>query len=331
MTKMSVDLAKMTDAANKMRASVSSITATKDKTKNVRLMLSRGTQANALSNCSRNLIRIESSILDAAVQMESLSDALETVIEHYRSIEANAASSGLNLHTGKSSCIIKKSQFVSFWERFRELLISWGIIKKQPSTNEPVEAPPANIPTDKPNGEAVTRAQEAAQDALMQEQIDKLLKRDRFSEKTWKAANTEERKAILNEYIQEVAGVMGLSMGSIKFFYAESQNGYYTLGQYSHSKRTVSINEWVIETRRDSYSLMKTVVHEMRHAYQHSACDNPDQFIVSEETIQKWQNSFDNYKSQSGFMSTGMNESEAFRAYRNQAVEADARNFAKQS
>ena len=120
-------------------------------------------------------------------------------------------------------------------------------------------------------------------------------------------------------------------MGSIKFFYAESQNGYYTLGQYSHSKRTVSINEWVIETRRDSYSLMKTVVHEMRHAYQHSACDNPDQFIVSEETIQKWQNSFDNYKSQSGFMSTGMNESEAFRAYRNQAVEADARNFAKQS
>jgi len=125
---------------------------------------------------------------------------------------------------------------------------------------------------------------------------------------------------------------MGLSIGAINYTYSESENGYYNCGSYTPNTNTVSINEWVVEGNDgiNSYKLLTTVVHELRHAYQHAACDNPDQYVVSDETINTWRESFNNYKSSSGFEKEGMSPSEAYNAYRNQAVEKDARKFAKQ-
>lgn len=331
MSKISVDCPKMIDAIGQMRKSASAIEVIVERAKNVRLNLNSNWQTGAQASCSRNIVQIEKRILDEAAQMESLAAALEAVVEYYELVDTSIIANNCGHDDLWGLSPIKKMKFDAFWIRFRQLLVTWGIIKTTVPVETPKEEPPTDLPPAKVEGQKVSLAQEEAQDLLMQEQIANLLSETRFSEKTWQTASTEERKSILNEYIQNVAGIMGLSMGSIKFFYAESQNGYYTSGQYSHSSRTVSINEWVIENKSNSYSLMKTVVHEMRHAYQHAACDNPEQFIVSEETIQKWQDSFDNYKSQSGFMSTGMNASDAFKAYRNQAVEVDARSFAKQS
>ena len=76
---------------------------------------------------------------------------------------------------------------------------------------------------------------------------------------------------------------------------------------------------------------MTTVVHELRHAYHHAAVDNPTRFQVSQETIDAWKDSFDNYRDTGDFMDDyGMSRQEAYDAYRNQDVERDARWFAGQ-
>ena len=199
--------------------------------------------------------------------------------------------------------------------------MAWGIVKAERQTRVP--------------GEAVTAAQEREMDLYLRNEIEEILGKERYSRSTWQNASVEERKEILNESLQEVAAVMGLQVGEINYTYRESSNGTYNMGSYSPTANVISINEWVLENGgkdgvADSYDLMYTIAHEMRHAYQHAVCNNPDQFVVTEETIRSWQESIDNYRSQSGFMQEGMSAEEAFKAYRNQTIERDARWFAGQ-
>lgn len=68
--------------------------------------------------------------------------------------------------------------------------------------------------------------------------------------------------------------------------------------------------------------ILKTVIHELRHAYQGAAIDNPNLYVVSQETRNAWKEnlSLGNYIS--------YEEDKA--AYRAQPVEWDAQNFAMQ-
>lgn len=64
-----------------------------------------------------------------------------------------------------------------------------------------------------------------------------------------------------------------------------------TRGYYTDSSNTVTINIHYFDPSTadsDSYKIMQTMIHEMRHAYQHSAIGNPSDFVVSEETISAW-------------------------------------------
>lgn len=263
---------------------------------------------------------IERSVVDEALAMRSLSGALEKISNYYRNAENSILSNSPNAATtemsdaesGGSANIVQ-----SLWKKIREILVAWGIIKAGNQTRIP--------------GEAVTEAQQKEMDQHMRNKVQKLLEEERYSEETWNEASLEERKDILNQYLQEVAAAMGLEIGPINFTYSEASNGTYNMGAYSPSTNTVNINEWVLEDNVDnSYRLMSTIAHEMRHAYQHAACENPEQFVVTEETLRSWQDSIDNYKSQSGFMKEGMNAQEAYEAYRDQSIEVDARWFAGQ-
>lgn len=270
------------------------------------------------------LTGIEKSVMDKALGMRSLSGALEKISEYYREAEdhvlsvygENADRSGQEDTSDSTGNI-----FSSVWSKIREVLVSWGIIKAKRQTRTP--------------GEAVTEAQQKEMDRYLQNEIAGILKKERYSKKTWKKASVEERKTILNEYLQEVAGTMGLEIGAINYTYSGMSNGTYNMGSYNPESDMVSINEWVLENGgkngvQDSYGLMTTIVHEMRHKYQQAACDNPEQFVVTEETIRSWQDSIRDYKSQRGFMREGMREQEAYQAYRNQEIEVDARRFAGQ-
>lgn len=273
-------------------------------------------------NRLKALIRTsESNILDIAADMDTLAEALDTVINYYISTE-NSILSTIGCAAPSADTTADSDGAFRNWiqqliDRFREWLISIGI------DLNPTEG-------------TITKSQEEEHDLYMRSQIDALLEQERFSESYWANASVEERKEILNEYLQEVAAIMGLSIGAINFTYTEGQtvNGvtYFNMGSYNSRMNRVSINEWVLEHPSiNSYSLMETIVHEMRHAYQHAACENPENFNVSAETIAQWQESFDNYRSSSDYMRDyGMSQSEAHEAYRNQAVEQDARRFAGQ-
>ena len=271
------------------------------------------------------LYNIEKSVMDKALGMRSLSEALEEISSYYRNAERKvvSANSGIAGNTDMSDSSDGKSDFFSdAWKKIRDILVSWGIIKAEKQTRTP--------------GEAVTKAQQKEMDKYLQNEISGLLKKEQYSRKTWENASVDERKDILNRYLQEVAAIMGLEIGEINYTYSGMSNGTYNMGAYSPDMNAVYINEWVLENGgqngvKDSYELMTTIAHEMRHAYQYAACENPDQFVVTEETIRLWQDSIDRYKSQKGFMADGMNAQEAYEAYRNQDIEVDARWFAKQN
>ena len=67
--------------------------------------------------------------------------------------------------------------------------------------------------------------------------------------------------------------------------------------------------------------VMRTMIHEMRHAYQHAVVNNPDKFNVSEETRKQWAANFNDYKSA---------KTDGYDAYVEQPIEYDAKRFAGQ-
>lgn len=178
----------------------------------------------------------------------------------------------------------------------------------------------------------VSDAQMRQMDQYMQQELQELLGEDRYSRDVWEQASLEERKDILNAYLQELTAVMGLSVGSIHFIDEKGTKDGYLMGSYNSDTNQVSINQWVLEHMKaeDSYALLLTVAHELRHAYQQMACDHPERFIVEGETIEDWQYSIDHYRNTNGFIEEGMDAGEAYIAYRNQLIEQDARWFAGQ-
>lgn len=262
------------------------------------------------------LKKIQDDILDEAVKMDSLQGALSRCSQLYKQAENNIVNNTTNVRGSKSDKQNENTNSKLEW--IRDILMLLKIIPAQEQKREP--------------GKEVTKLQEKVMDLYMQQEIEKVT--DKYTKKKWENATTEERKQILNDYIKEIAAIMGISIASVDFFYSESEDGYCTMGYYDRDYKNVSINEWVIENGDEndfpSYGLLSTIVHEMRHAYQNEVCENPDKYVVTEETRAMWKESFDTYKNHEGFMAEGMSKDEAFEAYRKQAVEKDARKFAKE-
>lgn len=258
-------------------------------------------------------------ILSEAAKMETFGGALAQIARKYKETETKLTSLCNDKFVAQSQESEQINQLLqTIKENLRSALVQLGLIKAE--KQERVE------------GEPVTQRQEREMDLYMRNEATKLRKEERFSEKTWKKASLEERKEILQEYISRISGIMGLPPVTIQWDYKESENGYVTMGYYSQNGDVVAINEWVLSEGDKngflSYDLVSTVAHEMRHYYQREAVRHPEKYVVTADTIQKWEESFNNYRSQEDFMvDYGMSSSEAFRAYQDQAVEVDARWF----
>ena len=171
---------------------------------------------------------------------------------------------------------------------------------------------------------------ERKQDEYMRDRIAEIRNRSDYSQETWRNASLEERKTILRNYITELSAIYGITVPrNIDLdFRQEPHNGYITMGSYTDGLDRIRINSYVTERTNDPSDVFSTVQHELRHAYQHAACNHPSRFVVSDETIESWRDSFKNYRSTEKFMNDfGMTEEEAFAAYQAQSVEVDARSF----
>jgi hypothetical protein len=140
--------------------------------------------------------------------------------------------------------------------------------------------------------QGTTSEQQTYMDQYMQAAILTAMEDDRFSQETWENASIEEKKEILKELAYRIEGIMGVSVDGVEFKQGASLN---YKGSYNYETNVIAINETYLENA-DSYSMLATMIHESRHAYQKAACDNPDQFIVSEDTLNDWSENLENYQ-----------------------------------
>ncbi len=136
-------------------------------------------------------------------------------------------------------------------------------------------------------GQVVTEQQQAMMDQYMQAAIGDILQEDQFSQEAWENASIEERKEILNSFLDRMEKEMGISLEDIQFRSGEDL-GYN--GAYNYADNYIALNEAILNSG-DPNGAMTTLMHEARHAYQHAACENPEQFLVTADAIQGWQDS----------------------------------------
>lgn len=256
---------------------------------------------NTMINAS--IMNLSESVLTKAAKMDSMGSALETIANYYRRAEKAILSgkSGIIISIADIFPVLPGTDKRNLWEK----IVDW-FRHKDPDMYD-----------------TTTRAQEKAADAMMKKELWKILQDEKYSPEHWDKASIEERKQILQDYMNEVIKVYGLKDVNVNINWdpdAKYTSKSITWGYYTHGTHTVTLNEAALADsvgNWDSYDLLETVSHELRHAYQHEAIDHPTQFMVSKETIDTWKNNFDNY----------INSDTDYDAYRAQPVEVDARDF----
>lgn len=145
----------------------------------------------------------------------------------------------------------------------------------------------------------------------------------KIDESIWKNLSLEDRLDVM----QTLANVEKVQLGiSHEVNVRADSLGLGTYGTYDHSKHEVTINTQVLMDD-DSTEAVKTLCHELRHAYQH---DSADAFLSLDREYQQlkifddmraFYENFEDYQSASR---------DGFEEYENQTVEADSREYSEE-
>ncbi len=292
MSKFSIETEQIIKYSAEISGSVSRMYELRTDVDNVRSALSFNGAYNTVVDYV--LLSVMKNMLDEAVKMNTMSEALKTIAQKYREAEndilGNSDSTNAEAGTGTDKR--------GLWEKFKDWVRGREADSKQATGSE----------------------QESAVDLQMRQELWDILQDPKYSEAAWANYSEDERKQILTEYYSEVMRVYGLEGVDAEINWDSSlqfdSNGI-TYGYYRHSDKSVTLNPNVLSDPTVSYHLLQTVGHELRHAYQHAAIDNPTRYQVTQETIDTWKYNFDNY----------IKSDEDFSRYVSQPVEVDARNF----
>lgn len=266
-------------------------------------------KASGTSSCqgsqkvNQAMVKISEKILNEAVKMNTLGDALQVIACKYQATEKTILNNQVGLHNSNASTETTEpgKDKRNWWQKFWDWITS-----KAPDEYS-----------------ATTSEQEKAADDAMKQELWNVLQDEKYSPENWDKASVEERKQILQDYMDEVVKIYGLQDVKPRIIWdpdATYKESSITWGYYTHSRHTVTLNEQALSdsvASWDSYELLETVSHELRHAYQHEAVDHPTDYMVSKDTIDKWDDNFDNY----------ISSDTDYDGYRNQPVEVDARDF----
>ena len=165
---------------------------------------------------------------------------------------------------------------------------------------------------------------EEFKDWTIKEKIRETNKKEEYSYSTWMAADINKKKEILQNYTNELIDIYDISIENSIQFFSEGfgEDGGITLGYYQEKFgliKRIAINECVLQNdiSGSSVQLFSTIRHELRHAYQHAAVNNPNNYIVSQETLEQWKYNMNN----------PVSATEDYWEYRKQQNEIDAREF----
>ena len=259
---------------------------------------------------SAAFLAIMQNIVTEAARMDTLGDALEHIANSYRETEKKLAQDqrgqggGIKPGTIGAGIISDDERGTdkrNIWQKFWDWLT-----RKEPDKTD-----------------TTTLKQEKAADMAMKQELYRVLQDEKYSQENWDRLSVEERKELLQEYMNEVIRIYGLQDVDTQIIWDENatyEKNRITWGYYSPDNKNVTLNARALTDRYsswDSYDLLETVAHELRHAYQHEAVEHPTRFMVSTETLDTWSYNFDHY----------INGDTDFDAYRAQPIEVDARDF----
>jgi uncharacterized protein YukE len=143
--------------------------------------------------------------------------------------------------------------------------------------------------------------------------------------RNWEKKDLDERKKWLEDWYNELCEKLGIPPTKFKVEDLEDPKGKDAKGVFRagiifglFQSMTIDVDN--VEGN-DPIDVLDTIAHETRHQYQHYLVDHPDKRSdnISLEQIESWKENFDNYKK----------ADDDFQAYRNQPVEADAREAAE--
>lgn len=172
------------------------------------------------------------------------------------------------------------------------------------------------------------REREEAHEQQMREEIEEIFRDEALNEEAWNNADNEGKREIQREVLKRLNQIFGTNVIESIWFFNDEGSGL--MGQYTNEFNFVRVNEAHYD---DGYeAMMNNIVHEMRHAYQRKAAYKPEECEVSQETSETWRDNWKNYRSTIDVKPisewTEPFEVYSVEEYRDQPVEADAREFA---
>jgi hypothetical protein len=162
--------------------------------------------------------------------------------------------------------------------------------------------------------------EQSLQDAYLKEQLGKLHDLPGLGQADWDKADTEGKRQIIRLLAAEAAAVYGISIKVEFETYIPSSKGWVLYGSCNW-KGTFTFNEYVLD-KGDYTRAMETVFHELRHQYQADAKNNPETFLVDDQTVEVWKRNIE-----TNYIAPGLDLTEDKDFYRGQPVEVDARDF----
>lgn len=138
---------------------------------------------------------------------------------------------------------------------------------------------------------------------------------NKFDDNEWNHYSDIDKMDIINEFVERVSEKLQLKdVPVVEFFRDDPEN----CGVYNAATNTISVNELELGQPKE---LLRTISHELRHAYQKEHAENP-----SSQTDLLYRINFDNYISP---VFTEDGDCMLFTDYQDQLIEAEARAFAQ--
>jgi hypothetical protein len=140
------------------------------------------------------------------------------------------------------------------------------------------------------------RNEEQKKDMRLKEKVEHLLSEARYSEPAWEQLDVSGKKALLQKMVSALNRILDLDVHREILYDIGGALGEGPLEVASYDSKTgrISINAPFLYSRKNSYLLLRGLVHERRHAYQHEAVRCPDRYRISEETRVRWAEDFSN-------------------------------------
>jgi hypothetical protein len=247
---------------------------------------------------ARSLARISGSMMHDALRCRNLGSALKYIASQYQ--EADNVAAGIH----NPAVFMREARHAAGMGVLENLGLDDDYYRQQAG----LEAG------------GLDRMQERVMDQYLSEQCRGLLNEERYSERTWQNATPEERREMMESFILEINHIMGTDVDRNVTFVSISGS---TRGFYDPDTNAVTINSrYLSMPEGQGYAIMRTMIHEMRHCYQHTAAQNAETFVVGTETLEQWRYNFDHYRSTS--------DGYTYDEYVSQPIEWDAKNFAGQ-